>query len=321
MILCHIVGINNKLKTNFVTEMLNISANIMILDLDDISKKIIFEQEYNLIYNEFILNNKTNNNNKIVLLSKLSHIWKDKFTNKVNQLLTQHKEKCIILIGQITFYLDYRIKIVFNEDIKNKFFINTSTHIYSTQQIEHNIDVYRKDIIKGSFPLKYLDFSFLKLQREQLREQYMTRDYKLKNYDTIINWIEHTLKNIMNGNINNLNPVYFASFKRHENNINMISDTIVGYSEKWLALISLFPKNKFKRGITFKQNIKSPYIKELGPLNMSELNCCCYLYEFYPSKKVDEYRYLIEDNNFIKRHYVSNIKNELDLNGTIFDKY
>ena len=316
MILCHIVGINNKLKTNFVTEMLNISENIIILDLDDISKKIIFEQDYNLIYNEFILNN---NNNKTILLSKLSHIWKEKFTNKVNMLLIQNIDKHIILLGQITFYLDYRIKVVLNEEIKNKFFINTSTQIYSSQQIEHNLDVYRKDIVSGNFPLKYLDISFLKFQREQLREQYMTRDYKLKNYDTLINWISHTLKNIVAGN--NLNPVYFASFKRHENNINMISDTIVGYSEKWLALISLFPKNKFKRGVTFKQNIKSPYIKELGPLNLSELNCCCYLYEFYPSKKVDEYRYLIEDNNFIKRHYVSNIKNELDLNGTIFEKY
>jgi hypothetical protein len=324
MILCHIVGINNKLKNNFINEVINISENIIILDLDDISKEIIFDSDYTKIYNQFISFNQINQinqnqSNKIQLLSQLSQIWKYKFTNIVNDLLKQYDTKQIILIGQITFYLDYRIKIVLNEDIKNKFFINTSTIEHVTQQIEYNLDLYKNDIILGKFPLKYLDHDFLKIQRDQLREQYMIKDYKLKNYDTIINWITQFIKGLSGGGLGK--PVYYASFKRYENEIEMFSDTIVGYSDKWLSLISMFPKSKFKRGVTFRGGAKIPYIKEMEPMNFKHLNSCCYIYELYPSKKVDEHRYLIENNNFIKRHYVSNIKNDLELDGSILEKF
>jgi hypothetical protein len=151
----------------------------------------------------------------------------------------------------------------------------------------------------------------------------MFRDYKLKNYDVIINWIIHQNKGLNSGlNGGSLNiPVYIASFKRFEDNISMITDTVIGYSDKWLSLISLFPKTKFKRGVTFKGGAKTPYIKELGLLNFKDLNNCCYLYELYPSKKIDDYRYLVEDDKFIKRHYISNIKNELEMNGAILEKY
>ncbi len=322
MILCHIIGINNKLKNVFINEVINISENIMILDLDDISKKIIYDPDYSRIYNQFISFNQNKvsfNQNRGHILSQLSHIWKYKFTNIINDLLNQYEKKQIILIGQILFYLDYRIKVVLNEEIKNKFFINTATKEHISQQIEYNLDVYKDDIIKGNFPLKYLDHDFLKNQREQLREQYMIRDYKLKNYDTILNWIKHYVNGLSGGGLGK--PVYYASFKRYENEIEMLSDTIVGYSDKWLALISMFPKTKFKRGITFKGGAKTPYIKEMGPMNFKDLNTCCYIYELYPSKKVDEHRFLIEDNNFIKRHYVSNIKNDLELEGSILEKF
>jgi hypothetical protein len=178
MILCHIVGINNKIKNNFINEVINVSENIMILDLDDISKKIIFDSDYTKVYNQFMSFNKFNqiNHNKSHLLSQLSQIWKYKFTNIINDLLKQHETKQIILIGQITFYLDYRIRVILNEEIKNKFFINTSTTDHVKQQIEYNLDFYKNDIILGKFPLKYLDHDFLKNQREQLREQYMIRD-------------------------------------------------------------------------------------------------------------------------------------------------
>jgi hypothetical protein len=182
MILCHIVGINNKLKNNFINEVVNVSENIMILDLDDISKQIIYDPDYTKIYNQFISFNQSNQNihNKGQILSQLSQIWKYKFTNTVNDLLKQHETKQIILIGQITFYLDYRIRVILNEEIKNKFFINTSTIEHVKQQIEYNLDLYKNDIILGKFPLKYLDHEFLKNQREVLREQYMIKDYKIK---------------------------------------------------------------------------------------------------------------------------------------------
>jgi len=148
-------------------------------------------------------------------------------------------------------------------------------------------------------------FPYNKITKKQRDESY----YKLKNYDAIINWIKHKYKN----NDNQTNPVYVASYSRYEDSYKIISDSIVGYSEKWLALVSLLSRHKLKRGITYKDNKLKPILKELVPNALSDLNKCCYLYEFYPEKKVDDFRYLIDDKKFINRYYISNINNELNL--------
>lgn len=288
MILCHIVGINNKIKKSFLDEIKNKQQNINIIDLDEISKKIIYEKQYNIIYEDYL-----SSENKLQNLSKLSLYWKNRISNEIEKLISSEYN---ILIGMITFYLDLRVKVNLSVEIMNKFFINSNTETHIKNLIEYNLETYKKDIINGKFPLKYLDYEFLKSQREHIRDVYMMRDYKLKSYDEILQFIKY------NFSLEKMNPVYFASFKRYEEKIDFISNTIVGYSDKWLSLISLFPRSKFKRGITFKENQMRPYIKENGPLNMSELNKCCYLYEMIPSEKVDNHRYLIEDNKFIKRY-------------------
>lgn len=316
MILCHIVGINNKLKESFVKELKSININILIIDIDNISKKVIFEKEYTNIYDQYI-----QSTNKIILLSKLSQIWKNRLIMEIDKILLNNIQSYIILIGMSTFYMDLRIKLNLSEEIRNKFFINSNTDIHIKNLIENNLESYKNDIINGKFPLKYLDYNFLKSQRQEIRDIYMMRDYKLKSYDEICEFIKNSIKlnNKLNDELNK--NVYFASFKRYENKIDFIANTIIGYSDKWISLISLFPKNKFKRGVTFKDNKIRPFIQETGPLNMNELNKCCYIYELIPSEKIDNYRYLVEDNKFIKRYYVSNIKSELDMCETIFDKY
>ena len=313
MIITHIVGINNKLKDTFIKDVENITEKIIILDLDDISKKIMFMKDYVKIHDKFI---ETKNKE---LLSQLGYFWKNKFTNDVNTILGQNKDKYIILIGLITFYLDYRIKINLEEEIKEKFFINLDMKKYITDIVTYNIDTYREDIISGKFPLNYLEHKFIKEQRDELKAQYLYRNYKLKNYDAIINWLHHRYKNIINEL--SINTVYYASFKRYENKIDSIGDNIIGYSDKWLALISLLPRNTIKRGITYKNGKIIPVLKENIPNGFSELNKCCYLYELNPEKKIDNFRYIISDFDINNRYYVSNIKTELNMNNTIMTSY
>jgi hypothetical protein len=314
MLITHIVGINNKLKDKFLKDIEDISDKIIIFDLDDLSKKIMFMPEYSKIHDKFI---STNNKS---LLSQLGNIWKTKFTNDINLLLEQNKLRYIILIGLITFYLDHRIKINLIEPLKDKFFINLDMKKYITDILTYNIDTYRTDIISGKFPLKYLDYNFIKEQREELKAQYMLRQYKTKNYDAIINWIKHKYDNIVNDIP--INTVYYASYKRYEDKIDMLAgNTIIGYSDKWLAIASLTSSNKIKRGITYKNGENIPVLKELIPNSFSDLNKCCYLYELYPEKKVDNFRYIILDTTFINRYYVSNIKTELNSCNTIYQPY
>ncbi len=325
MILCHIVGINNKLKDEFTKEInriidvhnsiIDVHNSIYVIDLDILSKKIIFEKTYTKLYDEF---NQPGQLNKSKLLSQLSIYWKSRLADEVNKLLGA--AKYIILIGMITFYLDLRVRVNFSEEIKNTFFINSDTEKHLRNLIEYNLETYKTDIISGKFPLKYLDIVFLRSQREHIKEIYMIRDYKLKTYDNVIEFIKHKVQQVQP---DRLDTVYFASHQRFENQIDIpgIRSGPIGYSDKWIALISLFSKNKFSRSISLKNGVEIPLIKELGPLNLRELNTCCYLYELYPGTKIDERRYLIEDNKFIRRYYVSNIKLELDMYNTVFEKF
>ena len=313
MLIAHIVGINNKLKDKFIKDIENITDKIIILDLDDISKKIMFMKDYIYLHDKF------NETKDKMILTKLGQIWKNKFTNDVNLILDQNKDKYIIFIGLIMFYLDYRIKINLNEEIKNKFFVNLDMKKYAEDIVSYNIDIYKSDIISGKFPLKYLDHKFIREQRDELKAQYLYKDYKLKNYDGIINWLRHQYENIVNDL--SINIVYYASYKRYENKIDALSDTIVGYSDKWLALASLISRNTIKRGVTYRNGKIIPVLKENVPHGFSELNKCCYIYELHPEKKVDNFRYLISDLDFINRNYVSNIKSELNMYNTILFSY
>ena len=313
MLISHIVGINNKLKDNFIKNVEIISDKIIILDLDDISKKIMFMKDYIQIHDKF------SESKDKGLLTQLGQIWKNKFTYDVNLILEQNKDKYIIFIGLIMFYLDYRIKINLNEEIKYKFFVNLDMKKYTEDIVSYNIDTYKLDIISGKFPLNYLDHKFIRNQRDELKAQYLYKDYKLKNYDGIINWLRHQYENIVNDL--SINIVYYASYKRYEQKIDSMIDTIVGYSDKWLALASLISRNTIKRGVTYKNDKIIPVLKESIPNGFSELNKCCYIYELYPEKKVDNFRYLIADLSFINRYYVSNMKSELNMYNTIYQKY
>jgi hypothetical protein len=193
MILCHIVGISNKTKENFIDTISNISDNILILDLDDISKKIIFDNKFSVLYNQYL----HQQNNKRELLKQLGLMWKESFTKEINTEIQNNNSKYIILIGLITFFLDLRIKIDISDEIKHKFFVSINNTTYIKQLIEFNLDFYRNDIINGKFPLTYLDYNFIKEQRLIIQDIYVSKGYKLKTYDIILSWIKNVIQNLI----------------------------------------------------------------------------------------------------------------------------
>jgi hypothetical protein len=313
MIICHIVGISNKIKESFISSIKLLSDNIIILDIDDISKRIIFQKEFSLIYDKYL-----NTNNRRNLLTELGLIWKTNMTNEINKFIDANNSKYIIIIGLITFFLDLRIKLNIVDNISNKFFVSINNNIYVKQLIEYNIDHYKTDIIDGKFPLNYLDFDFLKNQRIHIQDIYTQKNYKFKTYDLIYNWIKTKINSFNNSE----KKVWIASFNRYENKLNINKRNLIAYQDKSLALMSIFPKKLIKRGITFDDSGELiPVIKELLPNAFNEFNKPCYLYECVANNKLDTYRYLLTDNNYINREYISNIYNELTSNNVIFQKY
>ena len=302
MIICHIVGINSLMKTDFINSCIEMDFDVF--DLDDISKKIMYLAEYSKIYTEYIKPESIGLRKD--LLSKLSNIWKNKFTNELDKILCEYENKKLILIGLSSFYLDQRIKIFIPTD--NKFFIDISNSQLCEQTIQYNIDTYRDDIIKSKFPLKFLDKNNIILLREQTKSIYVNKGYELKNINFIIDWIK-------NKKINNT-KIYYVSKKRFDNNF--IDDyDIKVYTDKWMTLIRLFPSEHFKLGYVVENNIKRPYVKELIFGSLIKLKTCCYIYEIdniFIGDKVNKISYRLNNdynNTFLKREYISDIYDEL----------
>ncbi len=350
MILCHVVGLDNATKDNFIIDVLDIASNnniddILVLDLDDITNKIItHNKDFESTYSNFLTLKQD------IYFNSVQTIWKSHFFKYLRNLLLDNKNKHIILIGLNTFFLNFHNQVLIDPSLQDKFLITTHIDNYVRDLAD---DYYLSNNYQLDANLDY--HKFIKLQKDKCRDQYLVMEYKIKLYDDVINFIKFKVTSLSNNSLDNMidnlihtnnntnnnsvnlannsvntnnkvnlvnNSVYYASFKRYENTIPMLNNikTLVAYKYRWLALISLFSNQQFRRGIINKDNQQIPYIKELGPLNLNLLNKCCYLYELYPVKQVDDHRYLVNNTNFIRRYYVSNIKSELLLDKVIFEK-
>lgn len=305
MLLCHIVGLNNISKREFDKYCSDLSGNVIIEDIDEISKAILDDPEYSSLITAF----RKDTNNKVEILKQLGEIWKTKIGRELAMIVENSKTDNIVLVGLTHFVLDQRIKI--DIPTKHKFFININPKENAKQIVSYNLERYANNIINGRFPLHYLDHEYLIDQRANLQKIYENKGYTLKRYNALLQWL--SFKN----DTSFVNSVFYASPKRYEKHIISFAKPI-GYTERWLALASILPKTDIKRGITFGDNKgikdtdeRKPYIKLLSLDAMTKLQTGCYLYEMIPDKRVDGYRYIVTDMNYIKREYISDIYDEL----------
>jgi len=282
MIIAHVIGINSYLKSDFVTRMNEL--NIDVIDLDEITKKLLIEHKFNLD----------------------PEIWK---VNLTNQLINSSNSKNTIVIGLTNFINDNRYKIKLQTE--DYFFINIPINTCITQIITHNLDVHRQSIISGDFPLKFLNRSFIESQREQLEEIYV-RTHKKINYVQFIEWVKDYIKS------NHI--LYVTSLNRYETTLDSFP---YAYNEEWMALSSIVPRTMITRGIQdgtpiikekqiggFAELNKPGYVYEIKNQNTGKLN-----------NNSDPHRTKITNLDFIKRRYISNIFDELKRQGVIFENF
>jgi hypothetical protein len=295
MSIIHIVGINTFIKDDIIAKIRDMKFELF--DLDLISKNILFTE------------NKT----------EMGKLWKTRLQSELDLFLSKNNNKNIVVIGLSNFVLDHRYKI--NINTKHKYFLNIPYDICSSQLITFNLDNYREDIIDGKFPIKYIEHSFLVSQRKNLQEEYVFSGYKLKNLEQLFSILDQ---------INNIkkeknNKVYLAFNKRFEDNIpdSFIGSKpiIYGYTEKWMAIASILPKNFISRGLLKNNNRTEPYIKELSLKAFDNLQKPCYIYEFNSIKDLDKFRSEINNTKFIGREYVSNMYDELSSYGVILETF
>lgn len=285
-ILCHIAGMNNNVKNDFYTLIKSLNANIMVKDLDEIGNKIINDNIMEKLYSKYddYYEKSKQGKQKIVnknwvtkykeMEKKMIEYWRKKMEYNINVISKKNPSKKIIFIGKSNHSKNNRVFVKI--DTPCKYFVKVNLESNAEKAIEYNLDNFKQDIIKGVFPLKYLDKDVLIKAREIQQMIYMKKEYVVKPLNNIIAQITLNIK--MANGFQKIKKLYVGFKTKIDKKLNPFNNgQVVAYSSDWLAITSIpYNVNKYiKRGYV---NDK-PFIQEIVNDGFKILDTNGYLYE------------------------------------------
>lgn len=352
-ILCHIVGMNNIIKEDFSNYVKHTYHDIKIYDLDVMSRQVRNNKIIRNISNQIERAKKNKNKLKSAVYKK----WKEMMTKKISNLTKRYKNKKLIFVGYCTYYSNLRVRFKINTD--NMFFLKISDNLHVKGIIEYNLHKYSKLIINGTFPLKYIDYKFLLVQRNIIKKTYTRMKYKYITLDKLKKWIQsqikpNTIKKMKRTKKINItkqynhvsdDALYIALSDDHNDQIE-VSDNyrsskqqvldflgiksrsyVNCYTKPWMAVLASVPNvhSKIKKGYVKKHGNIQPYIEEIKRDTFDELNESCYLYtvkKIPTMRKIYDHKFKNKETvNIIQKKYIPNMFNELRKNDVRFIKF
>lgn len=264
-IVCHIVGMNNKLKEYFINFINDNYSDIVIKDLDEITNSIRNDKEM------IRLNDRIKTQTTKHAVDEINKLWKTTLETKLNNLYNHYANTNLIILGLSTFHRNHKIKV--NIATPNKFFVKIDPTKNAKDVIEHNLIKYKNNIVNGTFPLRYLDYDFLINQRERLIEVYSRMNYMHKSFDQIMKFIETSLDETKKEFTN----IYVGSGLKEDK----LNNKVFGYRYKWLAALSSINdiNNHIKKGFIEDSGTSIPFVEEKYKNAFKVLDGGCYLYE------------------------------------------
>jgi len=250
-IIGHIGGLTEQSKLDLykLIKKSKLFNSVDIIDVDILTTKIIDDNNMTTLFTKFeIYSEKSKNQNlsqtenKLALNKakqiekKMFQYWKVRMEYYINKIILSSTKK-ILLIGYLSFFKNH--KIYLNLNIVPKFFIKVNYINHAQSIIKYNIENLKNDIIDGTFDLNYLDINFLIKKRIQLQTIYTKIGYIIMNLNSVINTIE------LNTQISIPETLYYASFKKYEKKIPIISNIINVYNKEWLALSSILNSDQY----------------------------------------------------------------------------
>lgn len=175
LVLCHIVGMNPDIKDKFMTKFDN-NDRIEIIDLDFISDKIFNSRKMKELYKNYEpIKHKKNKRSKDAE-KEITVYWLDQMKIKLEEEIYRLRQKEIIVIGQNHHHKYSGRKIKIPTD--NNYIVKNNACRDAECIVRFNLENYHDQIVKGVFPIKYLDFNFLKQKKEKLIAIYKKRNYE-----------------------------------------------------------------------------------------------------------------------------------------------
>lgn len=251
-IFAHIAGLNDSGKQAVIDAFSK--KEYYVLDLDDVTSKIIEDKHMIYMferYEYYLEKQKDLNLTKLqqkqmsikvkVLERDMNLYWKKKLDNAILDVL-ESTYLPVILIGYSTYFKNHRIGI--NIKSSFKFFqklnlIEHAKHIVSVHLEEH-----KNDIINGTFPLDYLNHSFIIKKRDNISAQYQKMGYHLDTINNIINSLYIALNEAIP------NTLYYASTENFVKKLPLTNGKIVAYEDDWIALVSALNNKNIIKGFT-----------------------------------------------------------------------
>ncbi len=288
MIICHIVGISNVLKNDFINKTQNMNYNI--IDLDEISNNILNSSNMDQMYKQY-QHFKDNKNDKYKDIDKkMSLYWE---TNMIETIhYNMNKDKKNIVIGYSHHYRNINKRINLPQTIPYTKFIIKVSKSDIRNIITYNLDKYRNDIINGIYALENIDYDYIYNNRIKIDSIYEKNGFLPKTLETLYTILDLSTKktDIDNLWISTKEPYNIGSKIYPPNKSGA---KLFAFTDKIMALLSSFHFNDDELEKTFDNNTIKVKEKKKGIL-----------------EKMNEKRYLlsVDKTMFVPHEKGNNIK-------------
>lgn len=274
---CHLIGMNPYAKKDFINELNNKIFNI--IDLDNINQIILEEEPLDKLYKQYIKLKDDKNDKYKEVDKKMTTYWEKQFIEMVESKI--NNKKMNIMIGANNHYKSLTKKVPI--DCTNKFIVMIDNNI--NELIRYNLETYKDDIIKGTYPLDYINFDFLQKKRKTMETAYIKSGYIEKTLEQI-----KTIISIISGT-KNVGSEIWIGMKEPYNIGSMIhpKGKIIGYSDPNIALINSI--NFMNGDVLISGSGNDVTIKEVKPNSIKKLRTRRFLY------LVDPKTFMPEDDN------------------------
>ncbi len=293
MIICHIVGITNLIKKEFIDKTQSMHYNI--IDLDEISNAVLNNSSMQQMYKQY-QHFRDNKNDKYKEIDrKMSTYWETTMIETIYNNIKKDSKN--IVIGYSHHYRNINKRINLPQKTPfSKFIIKISKHDIKNI-IKYNLEKYKNDIINGSYPLENIDYDYIFNNRLKIDSIYEKNGYLPKTLDLLYKILDLSTKPIDTENlwISTKEP-YNVGSKIYPSK-NKTGSKLFAFTDKLMALLSSFHFNDDELEKTFEiiDNINTVKVK---PKKAGVL------------ERMNEKRYLlmVEKTTFVPHEKGNNIK-------------
>jgi hypothetical protein len=289
-VICHIVGLTPSFREKIKLKFQG-NPEVELIDLDAKAEELKYDKKMEYLYHQWELFKEKNNEKFKSIEKEMDLYWHNSLSDFINDNIKKYNDKRLIFIGENNHFRHLSKKV----DIPtgNKFYLNIDDKNLCHDVIKGFLTSYHDDIIKGSFPLSFLDHKFLIERRKRTNKMFNNWDYQNKNEEEIFEFLELSLNQ---KKMELLNHLYYATKMPYYSGAEIHPDkdkSLIAFSNPWDALFTLIPpKSNVSSGVKKGE----PFIKEELKKAFEKLKFKAYLYQldkttFIPINKKDSSKF------------------------------